>query len=707
MSHAADEPGSRRTPHTPLVQILSIVVLVTMGGSVPSSYAPVMPARRPLPVKNSRRQRSLAPPANVANPVNIQPASTEVISSLISSLSVISSPAADHFNALPNLAFTSSPPSSPNPYQPEHPGVFRSRGDGCRSNPASPVQAGFGLCYGAYDSPTKPLVNDLSHPHDAAIAPIVRASKHPSALLTLTAPRRHSLRRSLRSGSGVSQVTITRTFEEMGSMATLAMDPRPRHCSASIESLESREMGSLRRSRSLVVPASQERRGEAYQLRDWQADQAAGNSNLGARSIDSRLGGASVSLPASPLLNNTNTDKDAFWDSSQAAARAASSKKDSQLLWYNAALDVNTTPRGIGGGMVIPVRDSSMRHRHMKNPTNPKRRSYLPEDEMSPDRTESRGKANLASNAGLEEVAKVPKEQVDEVTKRIIELQDLKKKRDCSSVIDTMEPRQTIDSPLSEAKLGPTLIFRSPSRHPSSIRKSRAAQAEDFKAPDPVRDEVTVSTTTTVRRHERDSVSSAISTTLRTGTRQLSESSTAIAQEVQLPPPKRSNSLLRRIVRPIGASGADENKRTFSKRFSQPMRVLEVEERPASADSIDDAVEEYLSSPRLSQRIHHPQTGRVISFSEVGDPTGSVVFCCVGMGLTRYITAFYDELASTLKLRLITPDRPGVGESEVHADGSDTPLSWPGKVKPVNTSSAQLLILYLRRRSRDLSTVEN
>src|SRR5207244_3311165 len=36
-------------------------------------------------------------------------------------------------------------------------------------------------------------------------------------------------------------------------------------------------------------------------------------------------------------------------------------------------------------------------------------------------------------------------------------------------------------------------------------------------------------------------------------------------------------------------------------------------ERPRSADSIDDAVESYLCSPRLSQKIRHPQTGRVIS----------------------------------------------------------------------------------------------
>ncbi|EUC43941.1 hypothetical protein COCMIDRAFT_99487 [Bipolaris oryzae ATCC 44560] len=103
-----------------------------------------------------------------------------------------------------------------------------------------------------------------------------------------------------------------------------------------------------------------------------------------------------------------------------------------------------------------------------------------------------------------------------------------------------------------------------------------------------------------------------------------------------------------------------------------------IEERPASRDSIDLDVNKYLDSERLSQKIRHPQTGRIISFSEVGDPQGFAVFVCVGMGLTRYVMAFYDQLAATLKLRLITPDRPGIGASQVDPNG--TPLSWPDDV---------------------------
>jgi pimeloyl-ACP methyl ester carboxylesterase len=103
------------------------------------------------------------------------------------------------------------------------------------------------------------------------------------------------------------------------------------------------------------------------------------------------------------------------------------------------------------------------------------------------------------------------------------------------------------------------------------------------------------------------------------------------------------------------------------------------EERPSMNEDINRAVDSFIHAQRLSQKIRHPQTGRVISFSEVGNPKGNVVFCCVGMGLTRYITAFYDELASTLNLRLITPDRPGVGDSTTDPNG--TPLSWAGKLK--------------------------
>ncbi|KAH7310646.1 hypothetical protein B0I35DRAFT_453028 [Stachybotrys elegans] len=143
--------------------------------------------------------------------------------------------------------------------------------------------------------------------------------------------------------------------------------------------------------------------------------------------------------------------------------------------------------------------------------------------------------------------------------------------------------------------------------------------------------------------------------------------------------PKRSSSRMKRLSGPVNPR-IDEDGPKPDAANAAAANTPAGYERPGSADSIDDAVESYLCSPRLSQKIRHPQTGRVISFSEVGDSEGSAVFCCVGMGLTRYITAFYDELALTLKLRLITPDRPGVGDSEPYTDGTATPLSWPDDV---------------------------
>ena len=527
--------------------------------------------------------------------------------------------------------------------------------------------------YGAYDSPSEPTGNYFLHPYDAAIAPVVRTSKHPSALSTLAVPKRHSLRRRLRPGSAGSQTSTTSAFAEMGSIGSPSIDPNPGQYAASIASVESGGKRSLRSHRSLVFKSSQERERLAIG--------AAGDITWGAKVSDLGLGRASASLPASPLMYDDSTNEGAFWNSSQAPARASSSKRSSQLLGRDATLDeVNATPGGIGGGRVIPTRDSSIRHRHGAKSTHRKRRSHKPEEKVSPKEAESKTEGRPALDLAPEKVAKLPEEEEDEVSKRIKELKELKRMRDYSPVVDTMEPPLGADKPLSQARFRPPPALQSPSKDASVSEEARAAQAGEVEPPNAAGDEAaTAPSPAIVQRIDRDSGSRVSSITAKIGPNQIAGRSSASPCEAQSTPPQRSNSRLRRMARPTGPTVVGEPKRTISKRLSQPTRVLEIEERPTSADSIDDAVDNYLSSPRLTQKIHHPQTGRVISFSDVGDPAGSVVFCCVGMGLTRYITAFYDELAATLKLRLITPDRPGVGESEMYADGSDTPLSWPGK----------------------------
>lgn len=123
-------------------------------------------------------------------------------------------------------------------------------------------------------------------------------------------------------------------------------------------------------------------------------------------------------------------------------------------------------------------------------------------------------------------------------------------------------------------------------------------------------------------------------------------------------------------------SGSDKLEKTTM--IQQPL----VEERRANDDCINESVEEFLTSPRLSQRIQSRKESRVISFSEVGDSNGHAVFCCIGMGLTRYVMAFYEELAVSLKLRLITPERPGVGDSDPY-DEPHVPLHWPDDVRAI------------------------
>ena len=326
----------------------------------------------------------------------------------------------------------------------------------------------------------------------------------------------------------------------------------------------------------------------------------------------------------------------------------------------------------VGNGHVIPSRESSLRHSFGGSSWHRKRRSHRSNDRTPEGKSPSIDENRPPPKSGPAEGVNVDHIE-DEVTRRIQELKDQKRLRDISLTVTTPDlmppspqisrspsPLRLLHTPLSPLAVGPRAteeVTNSPSNETNdenSAPSPAVVQRVDHKS-------------------KRNSIAGrpfAIKPFI--GVRPSEPNRT------QSTPIQRSNSkLLRRLSRPTSPTTAEKHRKTFSHLESEPLSPIE---RPKSTDPIDDAVKEFISAPRLSQKTTDPKTGRVISFSEVGDPEGSVIICCVGMGLTRYITSFYDDLAKTLKLRLITPDRPGVGESEVHTDGMDTPLGWPDDV---------------------------
>ncbi|MEY2563704.1 MAG: hypothetical protein QOH88_1897 [Verrucomicrobiota bacterium] len=67
--------------------------------------------------------------------------------------------------------------------------------------------------------------------------------------------------------------------------------------------------------------------------------------------------------------------------------------------------------------------------------------------------------------------------------------------------------------------------------------------------------------------------------------------------------------------------------------------------------------------------------GASIAWAEYGDPKGAPVFFCHGWPNSRTMAELTDEAAKGLGLRIISPDRPGIRDSEF--DPNRTLLDWP------------------------------
>lgn len=549
----------------------------------PTSQPPPIPRQH----RHQSRQRALQHHAAPKPTADTRPrqgsvpsTSPEVISSLITSLSVISKPANNHFEGPAGL----SAPASP-----------------------APGSGSFGVDYGAYShaSHDDDPGHSVSLDELAASSPVIRTSKPPSGFSPLTAqksPARESGLKSMLRGASrpSSKGSLTSDAQSIGNLS-VERGPAPQPELRKQRSHDSWGKKQGRNVKGLMYMTSKER------LREKELERR--RPSIGA-------GGASSEGLNSP----TSVRTDPFMPITEEQTLESPKREESEKAASSMDLP---SPR------LIPARDSSLR----KAGSSSAKRSST--------RT-SRSKRDGATSPSA-----IPEH--DEHSR-----QDAPKHR--SSQKKASEP--TFNTNNTNVPIFDTSL---PTRHhPDTTTHIPADDPEEEPAPFP----------SVAQGRRRDA-------SFDRGRRRSGQLTPDPTDSARL---KRSSSKLKRTSGPL--SPPPDEKPEGRNRVSSP--DPRGYERPPSADSIDDAVESYLCSPRLSQKIKHPQTGRVISFSEVGDSEGYAVICCVGMGLTRYITAFYDELALTLKLRLITPDRPGVGDSEPYPDGSVTPLSWPGELSPYN-----------------------
>lgn len=699
---------------------------------------------------------------------------------LIDSLSTISRPPSDEFDAPPEVNGTVSAPVILR-VRP-----VRSYGGGAESIASEGYASDF----------TKSLREEFANIDDAAEPPVIRMSKRPSGFSELTAPKpgpreHNSLRAYLRSSRSRSAISLTSNDDDAKSIGTISIENGHRRSIPGTErqSLESRA-SAKRGHHSLIAMSSRERlKGKeadrrretispdsaAIRMSAFEPDSTASTSPRHVFALDDPIKEEELTPPPAPASIPNSV--------------ASSSKKEGKKPKLVDDVSISSPL----GGPAVPSRRSSLKMQDMPTPQRrgPHSRQssgqhatvLKEEEEPEPEPQPQLGPATVEPKVNL---ADVLDGEDTEVTKRIKELKAKKEQREReagqSPKIEPEPPNGKRYGPMatpgpsalsphvSNARLEasgsgaksrrkfegaidvpPRLSLKDTSKpvngdeHLTSEKDSDPDQPGTPLTPTPLpinysyvvkslnrdsspsskvsentrpstagrekgksRSLIVGSRTSSARAHatrslnidtsgrkrsdssparpvngvERPPPAQAPATGSPIASERTSLQTESTAPDLQQPTskPKKSSSVKKkRISHPDLPASMDRtvNKKSDSLAVRPPNPPETVqEERPGTADSIDHQVNVFIRSPRLTQKIQHPQTGRIISFSEVGDPKGHAVFCCVGMGLTRYVTAFYDELASTLRLRLITPDRPGVGESPV--DPLGTPLSWPG-----------------------------
>ncbi|KAL4914198.1 hypothetical protein BDW62DRAFT_190842 [Aspergillus aurantiobrunneus] len=591
---------------------------------------PEAPIQSSLLARRRKNDRSRSRAGNSAP--SVDPSSPEVITSLISSLSAISVPVQSHFDLNVPRIDSETDPSSPVYFPPEHFSV---------SDEHPPSEHGFGVTYCSQNPAEEPPHSPFLHPDDAAASPVIRMARAPpsptkspkSPKFKINPERPASPARPTSRGSYNS---YRATFEDPA-FGTITAEPGPQRVStaASIHSTSSRK--SLR---SLFKKPSREFVGE----KDKQVERLRKTSSYtdGLRHNVPRSRASLRSLHSMADVVEEGRPSQFAMDSSRDHAISTPTGMERPSLQSNHE-SAPSTPGGIGSGRIIPTRESSLRHGYSSSHRKTGRHS----------RYSSTASREIKTDSGISGVGN----ETEQVTKRIQELKDQQQR-----IKSELETDNTPQQPKE-----PPNVQQAPSRARSDTGGS-IVQHEliiDESAPSPA------ILTGRSRSFPRNSPQVASRPTI------VSSPSFATRQSFDRPDPMDKL----RNRRSIESQHAPRlHKRSPSGPVTLGRSSVVGEDRPSSADSVDLAVCDYLASPKLTQRIRHPTSGRVIAFSEVGDPKGHMVLCCLGMGLTRYLMAFYDELARSLGLRLVTLDRPGVGESGPYVNDAGTPLSWPDDV---------------------------
>ncbi|GLI73526.1 hypothetical protein PoHVEF18_001744 [Penicillium ochrochloron] len=603
---------------------------------------PAPPRQADSALLNRRRRRKSLPGGRGQAPnSSTDPTSPEVISSLISSLSAISVPLNSHFDNVPRI----DSKDSSDPGLPEVPQTAP-----CFTIPPS-KQNGFGMSFGSYATAEEPP-HSLLHPDDAASSPVIRMARAPPSPKSPKSPRFKPFKAtdsSVRPESRDSYTSV-RAAPEDTAFGTISAEPAPRLSKApSIASNSSGRTKSLKGHFGLLKSKSSR---EFNNDKETQADRLRRTTSH-TESLRHNTPRSRASLRSMYSMADVAEEKGpsglALMEEPSEGLVASTPPIREQPSIQNTP-DAHHNPGGIGSGRIIPTRDSSLRHRHSQS--SGKRRSARHSRYSS---TASR-ESTLAEN-GLPGTSN----DAEQVTRRIQELKDQQQRIKNELEADDGPGKSTGTTPVRPSKPSRTTSQTDQSRTPKPQNGSYERSAINESAPSP-------------------SVMTGKNRTGRPGA-PLSPKPTNFSPQMQ----RQSSDKLehdqgrfRRSLEPL--SPTPSHRRTPSGPTLVGRQSLNTE-RPSSADSIDLAVDDYVFSPKLTQKVPHPTTGRMIAFSEVGDPKGHVVLCCLGMGLTRYLMAFYDELARTLNLRLVTLDRPGVGESGPHQlDEPSTPLSWPDDV---------------------------